>query len=283
VRSARAREILSASDWEPALLWPRLKWISCWTDGASRPAAERLRSVFPTSWMQGKGLLATEGAVSIPRLAARGCVPFQEGFLSEILDDRGSIRPLASLREGEVAEILLSSPNGWHRVRLGDQVISTGRFEGVPVFEFLGRAGRVSDLVGEKLEDALVREALAGWPVERLRLLPSREGDDHYVLLHDLERAPTSDEIDRRLRGIHHYDLARNLRQLGAPRVIRIHGLSRLVADFFEGAGLRRGDQKDSVLIDSWERARGLLAFAQRPRATRASSALIAENSPPRS
>lgn len=284
VRSKTARAALEKSTFDASVIWPRLKWISCWSDGSSRPSAERLGATFPGAWMQGKGLLATEGVVSIPWIQAGGCVPFQGDFLCEILDDRGSIRPVHSLREGESAEILLSAPNGWHRVRLGDRVISTGRFLSVPLLEFLGRAGRVSDLVGEKLDDQLVRDALAGWTPERLRLLPiSGVGAEAYVLLHDLDVEPGPQDLDARLRTIHHYRLARDLRQLREPRIQKVPGLTGLVADFLEREGIRRGDQKESVLIDSPERARRLLEFVQRPRARRLSSGVIAENSPPRS
>ncbi|HWI56931.1 MAG TPA: GH3 auxin-responsive promoter family protein, partial [Bacillota bacterium] len=47
-------------------VWPDLQVISCWTHGPSEIYAENLRRLFPTVEIQGKGLVATEGFVSLP-------------------------------------------------------------------------------------------------------------------------------------------------------------------------------------------------------------------------
>jgi GH3 auxin-responsive promoter len=49
-----------------AAIWPRLDTISCWMDGASAPFAAALKAVFPRVRFQPKGLMLTEGAVTLP-------------------------------------------------------------------------------------------------------------------------------------------------------------------------------------------------------------------------
>ena len=48
------------------VLWPDLHLISCWTDGNAAPYVPALATAFPNSTVQAKGLVATEGIVSIP-------------------------------------------------------------------------------------------------------------------------------------------------------------------------------------------------------------------------
>ena len=48
------------------LLWPRLRVVSCWDQGRARAEADTIRRWFPRARVQGKGLLATEGVVSVP-------------------------------------------------------------------------------------------------------------------------------------------------------------------------------------------------------------------------
>src|SRR5260370_1365415 len=43
-------------------LWPSLRMISCWADASPRLAVPAIQESLPESPIQGKGLLATEGA-----------------------------------------------------------------------------------------------------------------------------------------------------------------------------------------------------------------------------
>jgi hypothetical protein len=63
-----------------AELWPNLRVISCWTDAnAARDAAELAR-LFPRVHIQPKGLLSTEGFVSIPIRAAAPALAYRSHF-----------------------------------------------------------------------------------------------------------------------------------------------------------------------------------------------------------
>ena len=47
-------------------IWPALDTISCWMDATSAPFAAELKELFPDIWFQAKGLMLTEGAVTVP-------------------------------------------------------------------------------------------------------------------------------------------------------------------------------------------------------------------------
>src|SRR5260370_14415399 len=101
--------------------------ISCWADASSRLAVPAIQESFPESPIQGKGLLATEGVVSIPICSAQGSVPAVTSHFLEFLEN-GSITPML-LHQLEVASeysVLLTTGAALWRYRLGDRVRVTG-------------------------------------------------------------------------------------------------------------------------------------------------------------
>ena len=142
-------------------LWPGLALVSCWADAASARWIPVLRERLGGIRIEPKGLLATEGITSIPvggnaRLA-------QECHYHEIIVGEGNHLPQENLRVGMECEVLLTTSGGLMRYRSGDRVKVCG-FDavGVPQLRFLGRTGMVCDLVGEKLSEKSVADALAG-------------------------------------------------------------------------------------------------------------------------
>src|SRR4030095_13827461 len=62
----RALELRRLGPGQPERLWPSLRLISCWGDAAAEIPLEQLRSRFPNVLVQPKGLISTEGFVSLP-------------------------------------------------------------------------------------------------------------------------------------------------------------------------------------------------------------------------
>lgn len=140
--------------------WPHLRLVSCWTDGNARLWAERLREAFPGVAVQGKGLLATEGCVTIPFRGSLPCA-IRSHFL-EFIDVRTqSACGVAGLQAGREYSVVLTTGAGLWRCRLHDRVRVTGLLEQTPCLEFLGKDNAVSDLIGEKLSEADAAAALA--------------------------------------------------------------------------------------------------------------------------
>jgi len=238
----------------PAALWPRLAVISCWDEGRASSGAAALRERFPRVWVQGKGLLATEGVVTIPLGDAKVCA-----VRSHVLEFREAnsedVQPLESLVRGGEYEVLMSTGGGLVRYRLGDRVRCTGFVGRTPTLRFLGRLGGGCDLVGEKLEPAVVEQALQeledDGPLAFAMLTPA---DDQrgYVLWFEGQPCQEPEAMARRLDGAlcagYHYAHARRLGQLRAIEARPVSGASTRYRDALVARGVKAGDIKQTPL-----------------------------------
>lgn len=141
-----------------ASIWPELRVISCWTDASAAESARQLGATFPHTTLAPKGLVATEGFVSIAYGHQRPLAILSH-FL-EFKDCNGGLRTTSELIEGHKYQVLLTTGGGLYRYNLGDEVRVTGRLKGTPTIEFIGRADDVSDLCGEKLSARFVENAM---------------------------------------------------------------------------------------------------------------------------
>lgn len=244
---------------EPAIpwtqLWPHLKLISCWDSAQAADRADGLRSQFPGVWVQGKGLLATEAPMTIPLIAAQGCVPVLNQVLFEFEDKAGSLHPLHELHQGQSYTLILSQLGGLYRYRIGDQVQVTHWYRQTPCLEFLGRDPAVSDLVGEKLHAAFVQTTLNQLQLSAqfTSLVPVLD-PPYYLLLLDQATASPADICDRLDRGLcqsHHYRQARLLGQLAAPQVVISCQIPELLAMVKAKTGGVWAGIKHAILVTS--------------------------------
>jgi hypothetical protein len=236
-------------------IWPELKLISCWDSVHAAEQANFLRSLFPDTTIQGKGLLATEAPMTIPLIAARGCVPILNEVFFEFEDERRKIYRLHELEIGSTYEIIISQKGGLYRYRIGDRIRVTHYYLNTPCLEFIGRTQTTSDLVGEKLHEDFVRDALDNLQLEGTffkSLIPVTQPVPHYVLL--LDRADRSAEIvaqqlDKELRRSHHYRYARLLGQLLPARVLVSPQIPDLMTAYYMRLGRKWGDIKHQILV----------------------------------
>ena len=246
-------------------LWPNLRMISCWADASSRLAVPAIQESFPESLIQGKGLLATEGVVSIPICSAQGSVAAVTSHFLEFLEN-GSTTPklLHELEGGSEYSVLLTTGGGLWRYRLGDRVRVTGFLEQTPVLEFLGREGNVSDVCGEKLSAAFVDSVLLELESERActpgfaMLAPSFEVSPRYVLFFHgrIETGRFAELLDAKLRRNPHYDYCRKLGQLSPPAIFQItEGAGEAYMRRCSALGQRAGNVKETPLhrLSGWE------------------------------
>ena len=231
-------------------LWPELKLVSCWMDGASRPLAETLQRQLPQARFQAKGLLATEGVTTVPNTEGQPVLTADSGFY-EFLQPDGTIRCAWELTRDQSYELVLTTIGGLHRYCTGDLVRYEGMAAGLPILRFIGRNDLSSDLVGEKLTEAFVAQCLEGIPGFRL-LAPMADPQPHYTLITDgsnLSRsASTLERIEQCLQTNPQYAYARKLGQLG-PLTITPH--SDPLTVYTMGAALqqRLGDVKVPALL----------------------------------
>ncbi|MBL8113053.1 MAG: GH3 auxin-responsive promoter family protein [Acidobacteria bacterium] len=252
-------------------LWPRLRCISAWLDGPAADHRARLAAEFPGVRLEGKGLLATEGVVSLPWNADSGPVLALTSSVLELIDEaRGDVLLPHEARPGQVYEVVLTTPGGLHRYRLGDLVEVTGFSGEAPHLRFVARRGAVSDRFGEKLTEPFVRSVVGG---AVFALLSFEEETGGYVLFHEgPPEAPVAEALDAALRANPHYAWARDLGQLAALRVVPVErGFERFLAS--EALrGRRAGDVKPALLCREGNRLRafgvlpaGLAATLARP------------------
>jgi hypothetical protein len=256
-------------------LWPGLAVISCWCDGPSAAFLPALRRWFPGVAIEPKGLLATEGVVSVPwGDPDAGGLPAITSHFLEFIDlsapERAPTLAHALAPGGRYAP-LLTTAGGLYRYHLRDVVEALPPAPGERLcrLRFVGRADGGSDLCGEKLSPAWVAAALeavrleAGYPAGFLMLAPHRPPRPrapHYTLFIDAQACapPTQASLARLTEAAlargHHYRYARDLGQLGPVEVCAVRDPWRRYAEALCAQGMRLGDIKPKWLdsSDKW-------------------------------
>lgn len=227
--------------------WPKLKIISAWSSGESHRSFEMLKDIFPHVWFQGKGLLATEGPMTIPWIMSGSYLPLvnQIGYRFSCQD--GSAKNLDELEPGMVYEIAPWFPNNENFYPMGDLVQCTGFYRKTPMLEFTGRKGDQSDMVGEKLSGPVLTKLCASYYGDFV-VLPVEE-PRHYVFLVDESSLKNKREAEDILQDIHHYKLARELNQLLPAKTVLVKGLRNKIQQCYAALNVNFGDQKDAVII----------------------------------
>jgi len=251
--TARASELRRFRPDDISRIWPRLRLISCWGDGPARPHAAELATRVPGITIQPKGLLATEGVVTIP---FRGRHPVAVGsHFFEFLSPAGRPLLVHELHPGVEYSTILTTGGGLYRYHLADRVIVDGVVDRTPSLTFVGKDDRVSDRFGEKLSDGFVASVLNQLfapPLSRPRfaMLAPDEGPSGtcYTLFVDGHTAPLSGldaPLEAALRSNPHYAWCVDVGQLRPARVQRVgQGADRAYVDFCVAQGQRLGDVK---------------------------------------
>ena len=212
-------------------LWPKLALISSWDSSSSREFANILRQQFPQVPMQGKGLWATEGVVTIP-FQGKYPLAINSHFYEFLCLDSNKIFPAWQLQKNQVVEPILTSGNGLIRYSLGDQVRVTDFLAQTPCLEFLVRKS-TSDLVGEKLSHEIALGVLnqlrAKYSASFFTLIAQKNPRPHYALAcNPGQYQELADFTEKLLCESHHYRLARELGQLSRLKLLPLSTLEQL-------------------------------------------------------
>lgn len=234
-------------------LWPELAVISCWSDGPSATPARTLSTLFPTATLEPKGLLATEGVITIPWGQDR-LPTIAPSHLLEFLP-AGAPTSSPTVLEGELEvgrdySPILTTGAGLYRYHLKDLV----RCIGPRQLRFIGKLDLVGDLVGEKLDGHRVTDlvetladqlglALGTWLVTPA---PPRTptAPPSWALLSDRTVHPLAAPLEAALCDGHAYRYARELGQLGPLTPHTIENLGQRLLDEASRQGQRLGDIK---------------------------------------
>lgn len=164
ISSRRKAELqrMSKGTWVWKDLWPGLATISCWTDAHSAIWIPRLNERAGAVTISPKGLLSTECVVSIPCAGAADPVLSYRSHFYEFRELASDEIVLAEQLQREKSyEVIVTTGGGLYRYATRDVVEITGFLDKLPQMKFVGRNSRQSDLVGEKLSEYQVQEAIA--------------------------------------------------------------------------------------------------------------------------
>jgi hypothetical protein len=257
---ARANELKGIGPREWPKWWPHLQVLSCWGEQAAEAGWRRLVATLPDVLVQPKGLLATEAVVTIPW---RGQTPLAvTSHYFEFIDERGEVRRAHELERGSCYEVVVTNGGGLWRYQLGDVVECTGRVAATPSLRFLGRAGRVTDMRGEKVSETFVATVLRDlWHVDHQPAYAALRARDRggvagYELLvsSDWNASPLTELAARAESALGenpHYAIARRLGQLTALRVVLVDPAT--ARERLRATPGRLGDTKPSILLDQAE------------------------------
>lgn len=247
-------------------LWPRLALISCWRDGPSTQFLDALQAYFPGIPIEGKGLLATEGVVSIPQGGA--CIPALCSHFLEFIDlqrPQATPRLAHELQPGGTYSPLLSTTGGLYRYHLKDVLRCTSAARDIPQLKFEGKLEQVADLCGEKLHAEWVHGALRRIGEQQrinwrfAMLAPAPHGKAGYVLYLESSLSRQGQQnftqaLEHELCTQYTYRYCRDLKQLEPLRCIAVqNGWQRYEASCL-ARGQTLGDIKPITLAtdDRW-------------------------------
>ena len=258
----RAAELARLGPEAPIALWPRLEVISCWADAQAAAPAAALAEAFPGVAIEPKGLIATEGFVSLPFAGARPAAVCSHFF--EFLDDHDQPRLLDQLADGGEYAVAVTTAGGLYRYRLQDRVRVEGYLDATPCLRFLGKEDRVCDLAGEKLSEghvgATLERLLTPELGVRFAMLAPEERPPGYTLYLESRRPPPAGlagRLEQMLAENPHYRHCLGLGQLAPLRLFRVAGDAHHVyLEHRRRSGQRLGDVKPAALSSEmgWSR-----------------------------
>jgi len=248
-----------------ASTWPKLALISAWDTSSSTIWADKLQQLFPHSQFQGKGLWATEGVTSIPYKDQFPLAINSHFYEFEELTSQNILNSW-QLTKGMNVRPIISSANGLLRYAMKDQLKVTGFIDRCPCFEFIGRIDG-TDMVGEKLAPETAIKLLNDFNQElgitpiTLIAIPANEqqAKPSYLMLCQSDEISTNDiphkeaelaeKLEQQLSQHFHYQLARELGQLGKAEISIKHEALALYANHKIDQGMVKGNIKVEPLI----------------------------------
>ncbi len=231
------------------LVFPGLRLISCWADGSAADDIAPLQARFPGIMIQPKGLLSTECFAAFPLVGNEGSYLSIYSHFFEFRDlQSGEICTADQVREQEY-ELIVTTGGGFYRYCTGDIVrILHTEPNRPPRLKFLRRSGIASDLCGEKLTDAFVRNVCQALGIAADFCLLAPEGK-HYILYTTTAAGIGDDTLDQALCESYHYAYCRKLGQLGKAEIRHVAAdADRLYLEHLTEQGMRLGDIKPAFL-----------------------------------
>lgn len=240
---------------ELSVLWPKLALISCWDSSTSKKWADELKAIFPNVPLQGKGLWATEGVISIP-ITSRYPLSYMSHFYEFLNVETNEIKFSWELQKNEVVKPILTTGSGIYRYILEDRILVKDFLNSIPCFEFLGRACEV-DMVGEKISyevsQEIIKDVENKFNVDAYFFIAdSKSNKPIYKLI--TKRTDINiglkPYIESRFQENFHYKVARQMGQLDHAEVEMTDDPLTYYNELKKGMGILDGNMKFEPLIE---------------------------------
>jgi hypothetical protein len=211
-------------------LWPHLALISAWDSSTAASWANELRRLFPNVRLQGKGLWATEGVVTIPFQDTR-TLAIRSHFYEFKCLESGKIFAPWQIENGMFVQPLITASSGLLRYELPDKMEVVDFINGTPCLNFINRINSI-DLVGEKIDfdtaQILIKEINLKFGIHGVCFIAERNErtKPKYALMVEGEVAQVTqieEFLEERLSSNYHYKLSRSLGQLGPCEVLSVN------------------------------------------------------------
>jgi GH3 auxin-responsive promoter. len=167
----RARELRDILKEKKALLpryfWPHLELIECWKGGTVKIYLKELPQYFGDTPVRDFGCLSTEARTSIPIDDSKegGVLAINTNFYEFIPKEDMSKRQKQfllcdELEKGREYFIIVTTPGGLYRYNIDDIVTVRGFFNSTPMIEFTQKGLNAVSVMGEKLYESQLNEAV---------------------------------------------------------------------------------------------------------------------------
>jgi hypothetical protein len=247
----------------PGEIWPNLSLISSWADGNAAHYVKDIARLFPNVEIQPKGLIATEGFISLPLTGYEGSALSTNSHFFEFMnpENKRDVKLAHEIETGKEYEVILTTGGGFYRYNLEDVVRVVGFKDKCPMLRFVGRNNGVSDLFGEKLNELHVARALSQ-VFQHYAIAPSffmmapdktdKQEVPSYTLFieskTELDVGAVSADLDTLLQENYHYRYCRKLGQLEKPKVFLIEeNPERSASDIYLEESRLRGKKIGNV------------------------------------
>ncbi len=254
-------------------IWPHLRVISCWASANATHCIQELSRMFPNVAIEPKGLMATEGIVSLPLFENYGdsrflaitshFYEFLEMDTNESFCVNSYARLACELEVGKKYMVLLTTSGGLYRYNLQDIIEVTGFKGKVPLVKFIGKADYISDLAGEKLNafhvEGVLHQLFAESGIQPLfyLLAPEQNGNHSYTYtlfmqVNDQDRQKIAfcpERLDTELSKNFHYRYCRKLGQLVMARIFLISAAELPEQVYFSHMALKKSVKGSTMKI----------------------------------
>jgi hypothetical protein len=228
----------------PKDFWPDMQLIECWKGGTVKLYLKELPKYFGDIPVRDFGCLSTEARSSIPMsdCGAGGVLAINTNFYEfipkeDINKEDKRFLLCDQLEKGREYFLIVTTPGGLFRYNIDDIVTVDGFFNKTPLIEFVQKGLNAVSVVGEKLYESQVNEAVVkasedhGLLIEFFSACAEAGNSPRYVFLVEFNEDPGRDKKKALLEAIekelcdrnNEYEYCRKSQILGSPvlKVVR--------------------------------------------------------------